>query len=718
MPTDIQNLFPNSSTYALTVHPSDTPQERDELAGIIQKLVADNNTNTWYRSLQAFQNCAFLVGQSYILWHFNGSTLSTVTPRSGVHNASLNVPKTVANELIRPYEATVSMFSSTKPIPKITPRSDDPVDEDAAALAEVALDTVWEQPLRMQSKVRELAAGLALTGTAAMEVVLEDQGTYNIPVPKVRTEEIEDDLLGLITRESETSEEEMKSFSQLRCTVYNSFQLIPDPKAGSDPDKMNFIGVQMYVDKGWVQEAYNKDEPGYYPENLDNLAESDGATSPLYWHERIRDLIDSPNEVGMSTPGRDRVNSQDIVLRIFDVKPNVYYPKGRTIVFAGGQLIYCSPKDTGGRVWNPRYPELWTPLVVFRYWSLPDRFWGLPLLTPLVPLQKRINAIDSLTQQNRELMTLGQWLVPNTAGIPDGYISGIPGQNITYKVRGGILAKPERIANQSLPQELFVERDLHVANIQRISGINEILSGNQPNPNVRSGAMLDFLKSQALQSKTVIFQGFEEGLQQVAQNILIAIATGLEDPEHPLSRRITMAARNHASMAIQNFTGADLRDNTQVRFDIASAILKSPEAKEQKAQEFLQYAGSLGILGPQEIRKIASIMGLEDMMSGQNLHIQKTRRMISLIKQGYTQAVGLVLEGVEDPGLAAEVLRAELLRPSFIDLSQEVQNALMDLFETYQSLQSKRVSQMAEIQLAMGGAPPPGPGPELPPGVE
>ena len=597
MTDEITQQFPSHSTFALTIHPSDTPQERDELAGILSNLVSENNKTSWYRSLRFFQNTAFLVGQAYTLWNWNGQTLSTTSPRSGINSAATIIPNTVANELIRPFEATVSMFSSQKPVPKISPRSDDPVDEDAAILAETALSVVWEDPLRMQSKIRELASSLALTGTAAMEVVLEDQGAYNVPVPKMKEEEVEDELLGTILKEVEVvGEEDYKSYSQLRCTVYDAFQLIQDPKADSDPDKMSFLGVQMYCDKGWVQTAYNKDEPGYYPENLDNLAESDGTSSPLYWRDRIKDLIDSPDETGMSTPGRDRVNSQDVVLRIFDVKPNTYYPKGRTIVFAGGQLIYCSPKDVGGRVWNPKYPEIWTPLTIFRYWSIPGRFFGMPLLNPLVPLQKRINAIDSLVQQNRELMTIGTWLVPNTAGIPDGYISGIPGQTITYKIRGGVAAKPERVENQPLPAELLIERDLHVASIQRISGMNEILSGSNPPPNVRSGSMMNFMRSQALQSKAAMFQDFEEGLQEVARNILIAIASGLDDPNHPLSQRITMAARNHASLAIENFRGADLRDNTIVSFDIASAILKEPAALEQKAIELLQYAGGMGLI--------------------------------------------------------------------------------------------------------------------------
>lgn len=721
----MEDRVDSPNPYAITVLSCDSEEDRGKLRQALQELVDRNDHEYWPRALQNFQNVAFVLGNHFTLLNWNGSVLSSTSPSTTdglARNPALHVPKTVANHCIRPYEATISLFNEIKPYPTVNPRSDDPVDEDAASLAEVVVETVWEN-IRMPQKLRQLTAELALTGTAALEVNFEENEAFQLPKPTLEESSI-DDIIG--------EEETMAPAKQLRATVWSAFQLIPDPHATADPDSWNFIGTQSFVDRDWVMEAYNRDEPGYYPEHLEAMSKGEGAQCPLAWHEKIRGLLDIPSEMIPQITTRfggdtqNPVSPNDVLLRVFDVKPNRLYPKGRTIVFAGGQLIYCSPTEIGSRAWSEKYPERWTNIVPFTYWSIPGRFWGTALLSEIVPMQRRINAIDALVMANRGFMALGTMLVPNTARLPDNFIGSAPGQIITYKVSTSG-AKPEMLEHKSLPAELLEERAILVDEIQRISGVNDMLTGNAPTqPNMRSNEMLETIRKAALQSKGSIFSSFEENLQIFARNMLIEISQNLEDPEHPLSIQIAMAARNHSSMAIDRFVGADLHDNVQVKFDIASALLKSPEQKAQKAAELLQYGGQLGMIGPQELRNIAQAMGVEEMLAGNNLHIQKVRRMISLIKQGMVQAVGLVIEGVEDPALSAEVVRAELLRPSFMDLAPEIQKALLDLFQIYQEQQAKRVAQMAQIQAAMaagqGGegeasASPPGPA-AMPPGVQ
>jgi len=635
--------------------------------------------------------------------NWNGSVLNATSPSSSdgmARNPALHVPKTVANHCIRPYEATISLFGEIRPFPQVNARTDDPQDEDAAQLAEVVVETVWEN-IRMPQKLRQLVGEFTLCGTAALEIAFAESEIFPLPVPP--NPEADTDLADIITEEGSSF-----PIPALTCTVWSAFQIIPDPHATADPDSWNYIGTQTFVDRDWVMEVYNRKDPGYFPENLEAMTRGEGATCPLAWHAKIRGLLDIPSELipqitsrfGGDT--RNPVSDNDVLLRVFDVKPTRLYPKGRTIVFAGGQIIYCSPKDVGSRAWSEKYPERWTNIVPFSYWQIPGRFWGTALLSEIVPMQRRINAIDALVMANRGFMALGTMLVPNTARLPDGFIGSAPGQVITYKVSTSG-AKPEMLAHNPLPAELLAERELLVQEIQRISGVNDMLTGNAPSQsNMRSNEMLETIRKAALQSKGSIFAAFEESLQVFARNMLIEISENLVDANHPLSVQIAMAARNHSSLAIDRFVGADLRDNVQVKFDIASALLKSPEAKAQKAQELLQYGGQLGLIGPQELRRIAEAMGVEELLSGSNLHVQKVRRMVSLIKQGALQAQELIIEGVEDPAIAAEVVRAELLRPSFMDQPQEVQEALMNLFETYQLMQSKRMAEIAEIQMAIG----------------
>src|SRR5574338_1491695 len=649
---DPKECYPRESYLSICMWPSDTPEEREELASVVCHWAKAIETQQWPRALQYFQNYAFLVGQPYIQFQFDGSSVTTALPRGALRHAMLHIPKVVCNYIIRPFEANVSMFTEVKPFPQVSPRSDSPEDEDASKLSEVVLQVLWEDPLRMPEKLRLLAGMVLLTGTAAAEVTYSE-GDSPLIKPKKETKVVDDEILGQIEVEEEVDEDDVTFLKEFNVNLYNAFQILPDPAATSDPDSLTWIMTCTYQDKGWVREHFNRDEEGFFPENLDKMTGGD-TTSPLYWCERIKDLVDSPNEtfaglVGSATSGTG-VSSTDVIMRVVDCKPNRCYPQGRTLIVAGGQLVYAGPS----RAWSEKYPKRWTTLTMFRYWTMPDRFWGIPLLTELIPLQRRVNAIDSLVQLDRQQLALGGWLLPNTARIPDGFIGSVPGQNVPYHV-SHTGAKPERIPNEPLPQQLLIERETMVAAIQEISGMNQIMMGNTP-ANVRSGAMLDFLKRQALQSKSAIFQNFEEGLERLAQNILIEVATNLEEEDSDLTQRIQVAAREHSGLAIQAFTGADLRDNTVVELDISSKMMTSPEAKQETAQSILQYYGQN--VTPIQFNRIAAAMGIEEFAREENLHVTRARRMISLIKAGHLEA-GLTIPGVDNPAIFAEVFRAE-----------------------------------------------------------
>jgi len=695
-----QDRIDSTNPYGITVISSETEEDRGKLRQSLQELVDRNDHEFWPRALQNFQNVAFVLGNHFTLLNWNGSVLSATSPSTTdglARNPALHVPKTVANHMIRPYEATISLFNEIKPYPKVSARSDDPQDEDAADLAEVVVDVVWEN-IKMPQKLRQLVGEFTLCGTSALEISFDENEAFQLPKPPEQEVGVDEII------EKDT----MEPVKQLRVTVWSAFQIIPDPHATADPDSWSFIGTQSFVDRDWVMEAYNREEPGYYPEHLEGMTRGEGAQCPLAWHEKIRGLLDIPSEMIPQVTTRyggdtqNPVSPNDILLRVFDVKPNKLFPKGRTIVFAGGQLIYCSPKDVGSRAWSEKYPERWTNIVPFSYWQIPGRFWGTALLSEIVPMQRRINAIDALVMANRGFMALGTMLVPNTARLPDNFIGSAPGQIINYKVSTS-QAKPEMLQHQALPPELLTERALLVEEIQRISGVNDMLTGNAPSQaNMRSNEMLETIRKAALQSKGSIFSAFEEALQVFARNMLIEISENLTDTDHPLSQQIAMAARNHSSMAIDRFVGAQLRDNVQVKFDIASALLKSPEQKAQKAQELLQYGGQLGLIGPQEFRTIAKAMGVEELLSGTNLDVQHVRRLVAMVKYGFKGAVDTIIEGAEDPGIAAQVVRAEIMRPSFYDQPPDVQQEIMDLFETYQLMQSKRMAEISEIRMATG----------------
>ena len=101
--------------------------------------------------------------------------------------------------------------------------------------------------------------------------------------------------------------------------------------------------------------------------------------------------------------------SQDteyVLLKTFRAEPDKskdgYFPEGRTIMVIGDKAMHIGPLE--------EYLEGKLPYRHIRYRVLPGEFWGLSPLQPAIPLQKRLNAIDSAIVANRKQNINPQWI--------------------------------------------------------------------------------------------------------------------------------------------------------------------------------------------------------------------------------------------------------------------------------------------------------------------
>ena len=94
----------------------------------------------------------------------------------------------------------------------------------------------------------------------------------------------------------ETGESEIAYVDDLENTIYTPLHIKPDRGATSNPKSMIWIMRETYEDIAWVQDQFERDEEGFFPEQLELIgsAEGQGTTSPLYWWERMKDILDTP----------------------------------------------------------------------------------------------------------------------------------------------------------------------------------------------------------------------------------------------------------------------------------------------------------------------------------------------------------------------------------------------------------------------------------------
>ena len=693
------------SLLALQKIPSDTEEGKMALESVMREAMKTAEHRRYGFAVQAFTNVSYLLGNHMVQFFFTPASGFGIH-RFGTHDESRYdslLAKSADNRLIRAVESVVAMLTGQMPTPRVQPNSELPEDEDAAALAEVVLKVVYERPLNMHQILRDAASLACSTHLVAAEI---EYGETDIPVQveKFKMVKRENPLYeeGDPTEDREIEVEEPDGFEiayrrDIQCHLWTNFNLTVDPAATSEED-MLWIARTTIEDRDWVAEKYARDLPGYEysdPEKLKEAVQVQTLTgTALYWWHRIKDIIETPQYYGFGMAVKDEAPNQTL-FTVVDVKFCEEYPQGRTLIFAGDTLLYAGP----ARAWSEQYPWRWHPYSTFGWFRVPGRFYRVPLLSQLLPLQKKINAIDALVQANRQYMAFGQWLLPASCRVQEGRYSGIPGEQHTY-IDNGTGAKPERIQNQPLPQELLIERDQLIQSIDYHAAIWMTPQGQISASANRAEDMLSFLRQERLQSKRPMLQDFEHFLESISQNILIEIQNNLiqEDPE--LTQRIAIAAREYSSLTIQAFTGQSLRDHHSVKIDITSGLMQTKEAQAARAMEFFQFSG--GQVSPPERRAILEATGLLDYVKNpENSSVERARRIVSRIRSGQLREV-FQLPG-ESASAMLPVFVDEILSDRFHDLENEQKMLLMDYERLYETIVQQEQAQMLQMQLLLAG---------------
>lgn len=706
----MDTAFNIDSLLALQTIPHDSEEGRVALEAVARGQLAAAEMSRHPFAVQAFSNVAYLLGNHMVQFFFSPSSGFGIH-RFGTHDTNkfdALLAKSADNRLIRAVESVVSMLTSQQPEPRVEPNSELPEDEDAANLAEIALQVVWEKPLNMPQLLRDAALLACTTHLVAAEV---EYGETDEPVeiPKYRTVKRPDPLWeeGDPEDAKEIDVEVQSGFEtgyrrDVRCRIWSSFNISVDPGATGPHDALWF-GRSTIEDRDWIADMYARDEEGFLFDDREELLNALGAenitTSSLYWWGRVKDIIESPQYYGFGLATRETAPNQTL-LHVLDVRPSKQYPRGRTLILAGSTLIYAGD----ARSWSEQYPWRWHPYAFFGWFRVPGRFLRVPLLSLLLPMQKKINAIDALVQANRQYMAFGQYWIPKSCKVQEGRIGGIPGEHYVYTDNGtGI--KPERVQNQPLPQELLIERQELVQGIEWHAASYMTPEGQiAPSAN-RANSMMESVKQERLASKKPMLQDFEQFQETIAQNILIELQLNLINEDQELTQRIRIAAREYSNLTVDEFTGQSLRDHHSVKIDITSGLMNTPEAEAERALQFLQYTA--GQVSPPERAAILKAIRMDKLVSNpENASVERARRIVSRIRTGQLEQV-FQLPG-ENAGAMVPVFVDEILSDRFNDLRPEQKELLFQYQQVYaQVVQQQQMQQLQmQMMMAQAGKPP------------
>jgi hypothetical protein len=575
------------------------------------------------------------------------------------------------------------------------------------------MEYMWEA-LDLPEKHREIARIILHCGVCWMEVIYDETCVRRMTVPETETSE-SSVMQGIgsgeiqlpLPRETEIHDERGRpiytdkvEYGDITATIVSPFEMHLPQVHWWDGEDMGWVMREYYTDMDMLIDKFKapglklKKGDGWRLDRLAKAQTQNTRNLPIWWWERIADMVEgSGPSLYVGTP---ETWEGYTTVRIFDRKPNSKWPRGRTVITAGDQVIYDSPKKRGARAYDPRWPKRWHPYIRYRWEAMPGSINGRSLVSKLLPKLKRVNAIDTTMIMWRRTVPMSAWVIPKGAQPIEDQWLGRPGQIWEYDPRRTAGAAPEPIYPPPYPAAAAEERQQQIAEMEAIAGTEEILRGQRPT-GVNSAAMIDILRKQALAGRSSILQEWDEGLQKEGSIILQEVIKNIRNDDRYAERLRILARDKSSTLAIRSFSGADLTDNVIVHIDTASMALSSKEAKQAKAIELIQYASNLQGMPPGLQAKILEEMGYKDAMIPQGADVARAKRIMAWVRQEAYEMIVPIPE--DDPFILYGMFVEEMKSDGFHNLNEQQQMVLLALVDLYKDMAEQRQQEIMEMQM-------------------
>lgn len=302
-------------------------------------------------------------------------------------------------------------------------------------------------------------------------------------------------------------------------------------------------------------------------------------------------------------------------------KPCKEFPQGLFLVATQDKVIEMDV-----------YPYNNYPVEHFKDIDVPGRFWGRSTLSYGLGLQERFDrTLDSIDTYN-ERMGKGRLLVPNQCNLTTNP-SSEHGEILNYDPILG--QSPKELGLNGLPQTYITIIDLTLRGFQDLYSQHEVTRGTNAS-DIRSGSMVALLREQDAINNVPSHALASEALARFGARVLKRIQKGYT------SDRVLKILSKDQQWEVQNFQGADLKDNTDVRVTIQPDLADSRLARENRVLEKYREGLYGDPADPNTKRIVLNLMEdavVEDMYSANRLDEGVAKRENNLLMSGGTDEI-------------------------------------------------------------------------------
>ena len=617
------------------------------------------------------------------------------------------VPTPVTNIIVQHVDRAIDIFTSGDIKPLVDPSTQDLPDVDAARAAQRILHSEFER-LRTEEKLLIPAAlWMVITGNAFISATWDAKAgnQYRKPRKKISSVAVQDDVLECTncgaTYPKATALERCRECGEVltQGNVHALDDLGRPVYMDREDDEVDEAGRPMYNEYSLGDLTENVISPlNFYPMPAQSMEEVRYAieTDPMDL-DRVKALFGKKAEKivaenleredhsgGMQSffqPEKSE-NDEHVLVKFFRHVPDRRWKQGLLIIVANGNILYEGKLDSCDK---------FLPYTHLKYRNIPGSFWGGSLLRDVIPLQKRINSIDSHIIQNRKQMISNQWLVPEGSGV--NKVDGRSGLVVrwTPSTSGGF--KPERMQGVPLPNQVIQEREMMKSDMEMVSGAREVLSGDVP-PGPETGAAIEAMQEQAFRRFGPLVKLWRSGLAQHERRKLLNIAKYWKEP------RIVKILGENSELESFYYEGADLIQATDMSVRVGIGMDFSQSAHRQKIMQAAQQ-GLLGDIRNPAVRgKLLEQLGIKGFDSEYSLDAKKARRYLERFKNGEEVAPP---ESIDNHGVQFSVYKDYMLTSDFEALEEGIKDTIRQRAQIHQQvMQQEQQKAMMEAEAAKG----------------
>lgn len=533
------------------------PRFNEELADFVNKEFERRKNERKPYELQWRLNMEFLNGNQYLDIDAETMTIQDV-PRVYWYQE-----REVFNQIGTIAETRIAQLSRTTPIMKVRPASNDQADISSAKVSSKILHSLWHDE-ELNKKYDKFIAWLEVCGTAFYKPIWDkdkgrivhqedgqkDPNELNETLDKIEKElpNMEDDpfqsnMKRIIIREGEVDVD-----------VVSPFEIYPDNSHGDFDDTRSVIHARAY---------HIHDIEDWYGVKVD--AEKVDVTT---LQESASGMGGLGYSVGAFRGGTQTLKDHAIVKEYYEL-PSKRFPYGRFIVVAADKCLYAGVLPYMiGQDGEPGFPFVRAVSI-----DTVGSFWGKSVIERCIPIQRRYNALRNRKAEYLNLVTIGQWYMPDGAVEDETTLNNSPGNIIRYR-NDGTGVRPEPVSYPSLPHSFENEESTLLAEFTSISGVSELSRYSEAPSGVKSGIALSIANEQDNTRISLTANQLEHASITLGKIILRLYRQFVQEP------RLIRHVGSGSEIDVISWTVSDLKSD-DVIIDNSAALSETPAQRRQ-----------------------------------------------------------------------------------------------------------------------------------------